>query len=155
MIDITFESEVHMYNSSVNHFQFCSFPFIFHWFLNFWLQWMFPFLLRIKIMNILSGTTVFIDVLFIETNGASIFTCSSEFNIKLKLFSLTLRSFKFCWIKYQSRSPKPYETRVIILNRGSMFAFQWREFSPPLSSALRLLQCYHSQWEMGDAAIPG
>ena len=29
--------------------------------------------------------------------------------------------------------------RVIILNRGSMFAFQWREFSPPLSSAHRLL----------------
>ena len=27
--------------------------------------------------------------------------------------------------------------RVIILNRGSMFAFQWREFSPPLSSAHR------------------
>ena len=25
--------------------------------------------------------------------------------------------------------------RVIILNRGSMFAFQWREFSPPSSSA--------------------
>ena len=36
-----------------------------------------------------------------------------------------------------------------------MFAFQWREFSPPLSSAHRLLQCYHSQWEIGDAAIPG
>ena len=45
--------------------------------------------------------------------------------------------------------------RVIILNRGSMFAFQWREFFPPLSSAHRLLQCYHSQWEIGDAAIPG
>ena len=45
--------------------------------------------------------------------------------------------------------------RVIILNRGNMFAFQWREFSPPLSSAHRLLQCYHSQWEIGDAAIPG
>ena len=43
--------------------------------------------------------------------------------------------------------------RVIILNRGSMFACQWREFSPPLSSAHRLLQCYHSQWEIGDAAI--
>ena len=36
-----------------------------------------------------------------------------------------------------------------------MFAFQWRELSPPLSSAHRLLQCYHSQWEIGDAAIPG
>ena len=35
--------------------------------------------------------------------------------------------------------------RVIILNRGSMFAFRWREFSPPLSSAHRLLQCYHKQ----------
>ena len=35
--------------------------------------------------------------------------------------------------------------RVIILNRGSMFAFQWREFSPPLSSAHRLLQGYHRQ----------
>ena len=45
--------------------------------------------------------------------------------------------------------------RVIILNRRSMFAFQWREFSPPLSSAHRLLQCYHSQWEIEDAAIPG
>ena len=45
--------------------------------------------------------------------------------------------------------------RVIILNRGSMFAFQWREFSPPLSSAHTLLQCYHSQWEIRDAAIPG
>ena len=36
-----------------------------------------------------------------------------------------------------------------------MFACQWREFSPPLSSAHRLLQCYHNQWEIGDAAIPG
>ena len=27
--------------------------------------------------------------------------------------------------------------RVIILNRGSMFAFQWRKFSPPLSPAHR------------------
>ena len=35
--------------------------------------------------------------------------------------------------------------RDIILNRGSMFAFHWREFSPPLSSAHRLLQCYHRQ----------
>ena len=26
-----------------------------------------------------------------------------------------------------------------------MFAFQWREFSPPFSSAHRLLQCYHLQ----------
>ena len=34
---------------------------------------------------------------------------------------------------------------VIILNSGSMFASQWREFSPPLSSAHRLLQCYHRQ----------
>ena len=32
-----------------------------------------------------------------------------------------------------------YNHRVIILNRGSMVAFQWREFSPPLSSAHRLL----------------
>ena len=38
-----------------------------------------------------------------------------------------------------------YTHRVIILNRESMFAFQWREFSPPLSSAHRLLQCYHRQ----------
>ena len=36
-----------------------------------------------------------------------------------------------------------------------MLAFQWREFSPPLSFAHRLLQCYHSQWEIGDAAING
>ena len=36
-----------------------------------------------------------------------------------------------------------------------MFAFQGREFSLPLSSAHRLLQCYHSQWEIGDAGIPG
>ena len=34
-----------------------------------------------------------------------------------------------------------------------MFVFHWKEFSPPLSSAHRLLQCYHSQWEIGDAAI--
>ena len=45
--------------------------------------------------------------------------------------------------------------RVIILNRGSMFDFQWSEFSPPLSSAHRLFHCYHGQWEIGDAAIPG
>ena len=38
-----------------------------------------------------------------------------------------------------------YCHRVIILNRGRMFAFQWREFSQPLSSAHRLLQCYHRQ----------
>ena len=44
--------------------------------------------------------------------------------------------------------------RVIILNRGSMFGFQWREFSPSLRSAHRVFQCYHSQWEIGDAAIP-
>ena len=31
--------------------------------------------------------------------------------------------------------------RVIILNRGSMFAFPWREFSPPLSSAEK--DCSH------------
>ena len=35
--------------------------------------------------------------------------------------------------------------RVIILNRGSRFAIKRREFSPPLSSAHRLLQCYHRQ----------
>ena len=35
--------------------------------------------------------------------------------------------------------------RVIILNRGSIFASQWREFSQLLSSAHRLLQCYHRQ----------
>ena len=28
-----------------------------------------------------------------------------------------------------------------------------KRISPPLSSAHRLLQCYHSQWERGDAAI--
>ena len=38
-----------------------------------------------------------------------------------------------------------HDHRVIILNRGSMFAFQWREFSPPLSSAHWLLQCYNRQ----------
>ena len=38
---------------------------------------------------------------------------------------------------------------IIILNRGSMFAFQWREFS----TDYRLFECYHSQWEIGDAAI--
>ena len=37
------------------------------------------------------------------------------------------------------------DRRVIILNRASMFAFQWREFSPPLNSAHRLLQSYHRQ----------
>ena len=35
--------------------------------------------------------------------------------------------------------------RVIILNIGSLFALQWREFSPALSCAHRLLQCYHRQ----------
>ena len=30
--------------------------------------------------------------------------------------------------------------RVIMLNRGSMLAFQWRKFSPPLSSAHKLLK---------------
>ena len=33
----------------------------------------------------------------------------------------------------------PQSHRLIILNRGSMLAFQWREFSPPLSSASVLL----------------
>ena len=37
--------------------------------------------------------------------------------------------------------------RVIILNRGSMFAFQWREFSPPLSSAHRLLPLTKERYE--------
>ena len=45
-------------------------------------------------------------------------------------------------LRYLNRSDAH---RVIILNRGSMFAFQWREFSPPLSFAHRLLQCYHRQ----------
>ena len=41
---------------------------------------------------------------------------------------------------------RPVVTELyIILNRGSMFAFQWREFSPPLSSFHRLLHCYHRQ----------
>ena len=35
--------------------------------------------------------------------------------------------------------PQLADHRVIILNRGSMFAFQRREFPPPLSSAHRLL----------------
>ena len=30
-----------------------------------------------------------------------------------------------------------------------------RKFSPPFSSAHRFLQCHHSQWEVGEAAIPG
>ena len=38
--------------------------------------------------------------------------------------------------------------------RGRMFAFQWREFSPPLSSAHRLFQCYHSREFAIPAAIP-
>ena len=33
--------------------------------------------------------------------------------------------------------PRSQVHRVIIIKRGSMFAFQWREFSPPLSSAHR------------------
>ena len=55
----------------------------------------------------------------------------------------------------KSSMPWPVDHRVIILNRGSTFGFQWREFSPPLSSAHSLLRFYHSQWEIGDAAIPG
>ena len=43
------------------------------------------------------------------------------------------------------RSASNSTYRVIILNRGSMFAFDWREFSSPLSSAHRFLQCYHRQ----------
>ena len=43
--------------------------------------------------------------------------------------------------------------RVIILNRGSMFDFQWREFFPPLSSAHRLLP--HKKRDRGNAAITG
>ena len=35
--------------------------------------------------------------------------------------------------------------RVIILNGGRMFAFEWREFSLLLSFAHRLLPCYHRQ----------
>ena len=42
---------------------------------------------------------------------------------------------------------------VIILNRGSMFAFQWREFSPPLSSAPQNPPI--DKREIRDAAIPG
>ena len=52
-----------------------------------------------------------------------------------------------------------WEHRVIILNRGSMFAFQWREFSPPLSSAHRLLGslrgvCLARKREESDANFP-
>ena len=50
--------------------------------------------------------------------------------------------------------PKENTLRVIILNRGSTFAFNWREFSPPLSSAHRLLPCFKRQTEIGDDAIP-
>ena len=42
--------------------------------------------------------------------------------------------------------------RVIILNRGSMFAFQWREFSTPLSSAPQTPPIYKR--EIGEATIP-
>ena len=47
-----------------------------------------------------------------------------------------------------------YCHRVIILNRGSMFSFQWREFSPPLSSAHRLFLPIDKR-KIVDAAIPG
>ena len=46
--------------------------------------------------------------------------------------------------KHTRRQPA-LKHRVIILNRGSMFAFQWKEFYTQLSSAHRLLQCYHRQ----------
>ena len=41
--------------------------------------------------------------------------------------------------------------RVIILNRGSMLAFQWREFSPKLRPQTLLMD----KREIGDAVIPG
>ena len=57
-------------------------------------------------------------------------------------------------VSTRKRSVRQNTHRVILLNRGTLFASQWKEFSLPLSSAHRLLQCYHSQWEIGDAAIP-
>ena len=46
------------------------------------------------------------------------------------------------------RSFSGHNHRVIILNRGSMFAFQRRKFSPPLSFAHRIFQCYY--WQKRD-----
>ena len=62
---------------------------------------------------------------------------------------------KYLVLVFHASHAVTYTHRIIILSRGSMFAFQWREFSPPSSSAHRLFKCYHSQWEIGDAAIPG
>ena len=45
----------------------------------------------------------------------------------------------------EAKGLNTWKHRVIILNRGSVFAFQWREFSPLLCSSHRLLQCYHRQ----------
>ena len=62
-------------------------------------------------------------------------------NIKIygQYCELNVNSASYLWRVVDSKH------RVIILNRGSIFAFQWREFSPPLSSAHRLFQCYHRQ----------
>ena len=64
-------------------------------------------------------------------------------NWYLSLYSFYLRDSKVYWV-WTINLEKAFTGhtsihRVIILNRGSMFAFQWREFSPPLSSAHRLL----------------
>ena len=71
-----------------------------------------------------------------------------------KLFVILYFFHRYTWAIHSCSYLLCWHHRVI-LNRGSMFAFQWREFSPPLSSAHTLLQCYHSQWEIEDAAIPG
>ena len=55
-------------------------------------------------------------------------------------------NYTFCRVIFYYLLPKLCSNhRVIILDRGSMFPFQWKEFSPPLISAHRLLQCYHRQ----------
>ena len=50
-----------------------------------------------------------------------------------------IRKKKHAMSQSQRYSTACRDPQSIILNRGSMFAFQWREFSPPLSSAHRLL----------------
>ena len=87
------------------------------------------------------------------TFKATEFECN--FVTKNLYYTLTLNeihSYKNYFIERLKRNKREKYTvkmnwrhRVIILNRGSMFAFQWREFSPPLSSAHILLMGYHRQ----------
>ena len=79
--------------------------------------------------------------LYRTRNGTRMIIKNQSYKINNSKFQKEIQLFIELSFLFQ-RIP---EHRVIILNRGSMFAFQWREFSPLLSSAHRLLQCYHRQ----------